>query len=48
MAVAATGLAPGAVSTFFVRRLYHHTGQPLPWRHGLKWLVAVDGDRQLL
>ena len=47
-AVDATGLAQGAVSTFFVRRLYHHTGQPLPWRHELKWLVAVDVDRQLL
>ena len=48
VAVDATGLAPGAVSTFWVRRLYHHTGQPLPWRHGLPWLVAVAGDRQLL
>jgi len=48
VAVDATGLAQGAVSTFFVRRLYHHTGQPLPWRHWLKWLVTVDVDRQLL
>ena len=48
VAVDATGLAQGAVSTFFVRRMYHHTGQPLPWRHWLKWLVAVDVDRQLL
>ena len=48
VAVDATGLAPGAVSTFLVRRMYHHTGQPLPWRHWLKWLVAVDVDRQLL
>ena len=48
VAVDATGLAQGAVSTFFVRRLYHHTNQPLPWRHWLKWLVAVDIDRQLL
>src|SRR3990172_401000 len=48
VAVDATGLAQGAVSTFFVRRLYHHTNQPLPWRHWLKWLVAVDVDRQLL
>ena len=30
VAVDATGLAPGAVSTFFVRRLYHNTGQRLP------------------
>ncbi len=48
VAVDATGLAQGAVSTFLVRRMYHHTKQPLPWRHWLKWLVAVDVDRQLL
>lgn len=30
------------------RRRYHHSGQPLPWRHWLKWLVTVDVDRQLL
>ena len=48
VAVDATGLAQGAISTFFVRRLYHHTGQPLPWRHWLKWLVRVDVDRQLI
>jgi IS5 family transposase len=48
VAVDATGLAQGAVSTFFVRRMYHHSGQPLPWRHWLKWLTVVDVDRQLL
>ena len=48
VAVDATGLAQGAVSTFFVRRMYHHTGQPLPWRHWLKWLVTVDVDRPRL
>jgi IS5 family transposase len=48
VAVDATGLAHGAVSTFLVRRMYHHTGQPLPWRHWLKWLVTVDVNRQLL
>src|SRR5690242_15807019 len=31
--VDATGLAQGAVSTFFVRRLHHHGQKPLPWRH---------------
>jgi transposase-like protein DUF772 len=36
------------VSTFFVRCRYHHTGQPLPWQHWLKWLVTVDVDRQRL
>lgn len=48
VAVDATGLAQGAVSTYFVRRQYHHTQQPLPWRHWLKWLVVADVDRQLL
>ena len=48
VAVDATGLSPGAISTFFVRRLYHHNQQPMPWRHWLKWLVAVDLDRQLV
>lgn len=48
VAVDATGLAQGAVSTFFVRRMYHHTQQPLPWRHWLKWLAVVDVDRQLI
>jgi len=48
VAVEATGLAQGAVSTFFVRRMYHHTQQPLPWRHWLKWLAVVDVERQLI
>ncbi len=48
VAVDATGLAQGAVSTFFVRRMYHHTQQPLAWRHWLKWLVVADLKRQLI
>jgi hypothetical protein len=48
VAVDATGLAPGAVSTFFVRCLHHHGQKPLPWRHGLKWLVVADLDQQCL
>jgi hypothetical protein len=48
VAIDATGLAQGAVSTFFVRRMYHHTQQPLPWRHWLKWLAVVDLKRQLI
>jgi Transposase DDE domain/Transposase domain (DUF772) len=48
VAVDATGLAQGAVSTFFVRRLHHHGQKPLPWRHWLKWVVAADLDHQLL
>lgn len=47
-AIDATGLAQGAVSTFFVRRTHHHTQQPLPWRHWLKWLIVVDLKRQLI
>jgi hypothetical protein len=48
VAVDGSGLSPGAISTFFVRRMYHHTQQPMPWRHWLKWLIAVDLPRQLL
>src|SRR6202045_2594737 len=40
VAVDATGLAQGAVSTFFVRRMHHHGQKPMPWRHWLKWVVA--------
>ena len=36
------------MSSFFVRRMHHHTQQPLPWRHWLKWLAVVDVDRQLI
>jgi hypothetical protein len=48
VAVDATGLAQGAVSTYFVRRMHHHGQRPLPWRHWLKWLIVADLDRQLL
>jgi hypothetical protein len=48
VAVDATGLAQGAVSTYFVRRLHHHGQKPLPWRHWLKWLVVADLDQQIL
>lgn len=48
VAVDATGLSQGAVSTFFVRRMHHHTNKPLPWRHWLKWVVVVDLDRQII
>src|ERR1700675_1143946 len=41
VAVDATGLAQGAVSTFFVRRMHHHGQKPLPWKHWLKWVVVV-------
>jgi hypothetical protein len=48
VAVDATGLAQGAVSTFFVRRMHHHGQKPLPWRHWLKWIVVADLDQQFL
>jgi hypothetical protein len=48
VAVDATGLAQGAVSTFFVRRMHHHGQEPLPWTHWLKWVVVVDLDQQFL
>src|SRR5260370_15166982 len=46
--VDATGLAQGAVSTFFVRRLHHHGQKPLPRRPWLKWVVLADLDHQFL
>src|ERR1700693_3843019 len=49
VAVDATGLAQGAVSTFFVRRMHHHGQKPLLWRHWLKWGVVADlGEHVLL
>ena len=48
VAVDATGLAQGAVSTFFVRRMHHHGQKPLPWRHWLKWVVVADLDQQFV
>jgi hypothetical protein len=47
LAVDATGLEPGAISTYFVKRAKDR-GDGLPWRHWLKWLVAVDVDRFLV
>jgi hypothetical protein len=46
VAVDATGLTQGVVSTFFVRRLHHHGQKPLPWRHWLKWVIVADLDQQ--
>ena len=48
VAVDATALTQGALSTFFVRRMHHHTRRPLPWRHWLKWLVVADLDGHLV
>lgn len=46
-AVDATGLAPGAISTFFVKRKRDH-GDGLPWRYWLKWVVVVETQHQVL
>jgi hypothetical protein len=48
VAVDETGLAQGAVSTFFVRRMHHYGQKPLPWRHWLTWVVVVGLDLQFL
>lgn len=47
LAVDATGLAPGAISTFFINRK-RDRGQGLPWRDWLKWVVVVETKHQLL
>ena len=47
-AIDATGLTPGAISTFFVHRRQHHNQKPLSRRFWLKWLVVVDVSRHLL
>jgi hypothetical protein len=46
-AVDATGLAPGAMSTFFINRK-RDRGEGLPWRFWLKWVVVVETKHQLL
>jgi IS5 family transposase len=48
VAIDATGLAPGAISTFFVHRRHHHSKKPMAWRYWLKWLVVIDVNRHLL
>lgn len=49
MPVDATGLAPGAIITFYVRRTQNRGGEPMLWRMGGGLGVArrvVDTDRQ--
>jgi len=48
VAVDATGLTTGAVSTYFVRRLEEATGQRRSRAHWLKWLIAIDTARRLI
>lgn len=47
VAVDATGLAPGAVSVFFVNRV-RDRGNGLPWRRWAKWVVVVDVQRRMI
>ena len=44
VAVDGTGLFPGSVSTFHVKRAKDR-GEGSAWRHYLKWLVAIDVER---
>jgi hypothetical protein len=48
VAVDATGLSPGAISTFYVQRTQNRGGKPMLWRKWLKWLVVVDTQSQLV
>jgi hypothetical protein len=47
VAVDATGLAPGAISTFFVKRAKDR-GEGFTWRHWLKWTMAVEVGRRCI
>ena len=47
LAVDATGLAPNAISIFFINRK-RDRGQGLPWRYWLKWVVVIETQHQLL
>jgi hypothetical protein len=48
VAVDATGLSPGAISTFYLQRTQNRGGKPMLWRKWLKWLVLVDTQSQLV
>jgi len=49
VAIDATGLTPGSVSTYFAHRTQHWDHpQRLPWRHWLKWVIVGNVDRQLI
>ncbi len=47
-AVDGTGLAPQAVSTYFLRRVEQHSGGKTRYKHYLKWLVIADVHQQIL
>jgi hypothetical protein len=46
-AVDATGLAPGASSPCFVKRVQDR-GEGFPWRHRLTWTMAVEVDSRVM
>jgi hypothetical protein len=46
--VDATGLAQGAVSSYFIRRIEHFGDKQRSWKHWLKWITMVDVDRQII
>lgn len=48
LALDATGLATGSLSTLFVRREYELRGQVRERAYWLKWLVVAHVDRQLI
>ena len=48
VAVDATGLAQGAVSSYFIRRVEHFGDKQRSWKHWLKWLTVVDVERQII
>jgi len=47
VAVDSTGLAPGAISTFFVKRV-RDQGNGFTWRHWRKWTIAGIPRRLIL
>ena len=47
VAVDATSLTPGAISTFFVKRIKDRA-PGFTWRHWLKWTMAIDVDRRVI
>src|SRR5260370_734839 len=48
VAVDGTGLAPHAVSTYFIRRVEQHAGGRTHYKHYLKWLLVAHVDRQII
>jgi hypothetical protein len=48
VAMDATGLSPGAISTFYVQRTQNRDGKLKLWLKWLKWLVLVDTQSQLV